>query len=250
MQAVLFYLPKWLWINWEGGKLQKLKNNLSSGSTSEEEKLKRSEHVLDYLSSNLYKHQWWALKYFFCEFLSLINVFGQMFLMNRFLGGVFWTYGSDVFNFIETDSEERVDPMIAVFPEVTKCTFMRFAASGSMQSIDVICVLPLNLLNQKIYVFLWFWCMILLVLTSICLIYRLAILKSVRLRTYLMRVRYSNVRRTVLDNAVLRIGSGDWFLLYLLGENVDPDVFRELMNEFSQRVLSYKEERIEFHEVL
>lgn len=85
------------------------------------------------------------------------------------------TYGSDVLKFSELDQENRSDPMIEVrsiyvynplskylfkfclqvFPRVTKCTFHKYGASGSIQKHDALCVLALNILNEKIYIFLW-----------------------------------------------------------------------------------------------
>ena len=47
--------------------------------------------------------------------------------------------------------------------QITKCTFHKFGASGSVQKFDGICVLPLNIINEKIYVFLWFWFVLLAV---------------------------------------------------------------------------------------
>ena len=64
-------------------------------------------------------HDFYALKFFFCEFLNLLNVVGQLFFMNFFLGGEFTTYGSDVLAMTELEQEERTDPMSKVFPKVT-----------------------------------------------------------------------------------------------------------------------------------
>ncbi|KAJ9577531.1 hypothetical protein L9F63_005904, partial [Diploptera punctata] len=75
-----------------------------------------------------------------------------------------------------------------------------------------------------------------------------AILKSRSLRLYLMRIRYKNINRTVLESIVLKIKSGDWFLLYLLGD-VDPDVFQQMMHEFSNRLSSNEGGSIEFNEL-
>ena len=36
-----------------------------------------------------------------------------------------------------------------------------------MQKFDGLCVLPLNIINEKIYVFLWFWFVILAITTGI-----------------------------------------------------------------------------------
>lgn len=53
-----------------------------------------------------------------------------MFLTNRFLGGEFWSYGSEVIQFLDQDPETRVDPMARVFPRITKCVFHKYGASG------------------------------------------------------------------------------------------------------------------------
>lgn len=49
------------------------------------------------------------------------------------------------------DQAERVDPMIYVFPRMTKCTFHKFGPSGTLERHDAFCLLPLNILNEKVY---------------------------------------------------------------------------------------------------
>lgn len=97
-----------------------------------------------------------------------------MFMMNRFFDGAFLTFGVDVIRFLESDQEDRVDPMIFIFPRMTKCIFHKFGVSGEVETHDSICILPLNAVNEKIYVFLWFWFMILGVLSAAVLVYRYA----------------------------------------------------------------------------
>ena len=41
---------------------------------------------------------------------------GQMFLLDRFFDGTFFTYGIEVMSFADRDQEDRIDPMIYVFP--------------------------------------------------------------------------------------------------------------------------------------
>lgn len=86
--------------------------------------------------------------------------------------GEFTEYGTAVLAQTELEPEERVDPMAAVFPKVTKCTFHKFGPSGTVEKFDGLCVLPLNIINEKIYVFLWFWFIIMSVVTGIQIIYR------------------------------------------------------------------------------
>ena len=77
LQAILFYIPRWLWKNWEAGKIQALMMDLDLGIISEAEKRSKKKLLLDYLYANLKNHNFWAYRYFFCELLSLANVIGE-----------------------------------------------------------------------------------------------------------------------------------------------------------------------------
>ncbi|KAG5869925.1 Innexin shaking-B, partial [Gonioctena quinquepunctata] len=241
-QAILFYAPRWLWKSWEGGKIHALMMDLDVAICTEIEKKQKKKLMLDYLWENLRYHNWWAYKYYFCEILALANVIGQMFLMNRFFDGAFLMFGFEVLSFINADQEDRMDPMIQIFPRMTKCTFRKYGVSGDEEKHDALCILPLNVVNEKIYVFLWFWFVMLSVLTFFTVIYRIVIIFSPRMRVYLLRMRYRLVRQDVIDTIVRRSKLGDWFLFYMLGENVDSLIFRDVMQE-----LAHKLNRHDFH---
>uniref|UniRef100_A0A023F430 Innexin n=1 Tax=Triatoma infestans TaxID=30076 RepID=A0A023F430_TRIIF len=239
-QAVLFYMPRWLWKHWEGGKIHALMMDLDVGICSELEKKQKKKLLLDYLWENLRYHNWWCFRYYLCELLSLLNVIGQMFLMDKFFDGAFLTFGIDVFKFLESDQEERVDPMIFIFPRMTKCTFYKYGVSGEVERHDAVCILPLNVVNEKIYVFLWFWFLFLGALTALVIFYRLIIIISPRMRVYLLRLRFRLVRGEAIDAIVRRSKMGDWFLLYMLGENIDSIIFRDVIHELASRLGSAK----------
>ena len=76
LQAILFYIPRWLWKNWEAGKVSALCMDLNLGIISDVEKKLKKKLLIDYLYSNLKHHNFWAYRYFFCEFLALLNVTG------------------------------------------------------------------------------------------------------------------------------------------------------------------------------
>ena len=59
-------------------------------------------------------------------------------------------------------------------PQVTKCTFHKYGSSGTVETHDGLCILPLNIFNEKIYIFLWFWFVSLAVVSGVGLLYRLA----------------------------------------------------------------------------
>merc|ERR1712062_947722 len=117
----------------------------------------RIQFIKKYFKESMKSHGPYAMKFFFCEFLCLVNVIGQMYFTDRFLGYTFMTYGSDVFAMTFGDPEGRSDPMNMVFPKVTKCTFHKYGPSGTVTRHDGLCILALNIINEKIYVFLWFW---------------------------------------------------------------------------------------------
>ena len=48
------------------------------------------------------------------------------------------------------DPEERADPMNIVFPKVAKCTFHKYGPSGTIENKDGLCILALNIINEKV----------------------------------------------------------------------------------------------------
>ena len=163
-------------------------------------------------------------------------VTGQMFLMDRFFEGAFFTFGLEVIAFAERDREDRLDPMVYIFPRMTKCTFHKFGASGEVEKHDALCILPLNIVNEKIYIFLWFWFLILGVLSALVVVYRLVIIISPRMRAYLLYIRFRLIKREVINTIVKKSKMGDWFLFYMLGQNVDSIIFKEVMHELARRL--------------
>ena len=112
-------------------------------------------------------HGPYAMKFFFCELLCLINVIGQMYFTDRFtssqfasfinivifntsrfLGYTFMTYGSDVFAMTFGNPEGRSDPMNMVFPKVTMTMLTMMAM---MEMITVIMVIGGNDVNDNSY---------------------------------------------------------------------------------------------------
>ena len=159
-----------------------------------------------------------------------------MFLLDRFFDGTFITFGIEVMSFADRDQEDRIDPMVYIFPRMTKCTFHKFGTSGEIEKHDALCILPLNIFNEKIYIFLWFWMLILSTLTFLVVIYRVLISVSCTFRTYLMRIRYRRIRSECIEIIMEKTLTGDWFLLYLLGQNVDPVIFKDIMHELAKKL--------------
>ncbi|KAG8237843.1 hypothetical protein J437_LFUL002452 [Ladona fulva] len=234
--AILFYIPRYLWKTWEGGRIKMLVLDLNCPVVSEECKKDRKELLVEYFSANLHAQNFYAIRFFICEFLNFINVVGQIYFMDLFLGGEFTTYGAEVIAMTEREPEERVDPMSRVFPKVTKCVFHKYGPSGSVQKFDGLCVLPLNIVNEKIYVFLWFWFVVLSVITGVALLYRVAVVMGPQVRTYLLRARSRLAPHDQIETITRKCQIGDWFVLYQLGKNMDPLIYKELVAELAAKL--------------
>jgi len=244
-QAMLFYVPRYLWKTWEGGRIKMLVLDLNCPIVNEDVKGERKKLLVEYLNTNLKLQNFYAYRFFLCEVLNFINVVGQIFFMDFFLDGEFSTYGSDVLKFTEMEPEEREDPMARVFPKVTKCTFHKYGPSGSVQKFDGLCVLPLNIVNEKIYVFLWFWFIILSVLSGISLIYRIAVIWGKKIRFYLLRARSKLALQEEVKFINNKCDIGDWFVLYQLGKNIDPLIFKEIITTLANKLDGKDTERKE-----
>lgn len=184
----------------------------------------------------LQRHNSYAVRYWFCEALCLVNIVGQLYMMNRFFDGEFMSYGLRVMTFSEQSQEDRVDPMVYVFPRVTKCIFHKYGPSGSLQRHDSLCILPLNIVNEKTYIFIWFWFIILATLLTLLVVYRLIIITMPAFRQTLFRARNRMVPVEVCEDISKNTDIGDWWVLYTLGRNMDPLIFREVITELSKKI--------------
>ena len=54
--------------------------------------------------------------FIFTERLMFSHYLGQIILLDKFFDGTFFTYGIEVMSFADRDQEDRIDPMIYVFP--------------------------------------------------------------------------------------------------------------------------------------
>ena len=101
--------------------------------------------------------------YMIIKTLYVINVVGQIFVLNDFLGGDYVSFGFDVINATLNNADWTGS---ARFPKVTMCEFEKRAV-GNVQRYAVQCVLSVNFFNEKIYLIIWFWFIFVAVYTII-----------------------------------------------------------------------------------
>jgi hypothetical protein len=188
LQGAFFYLPHWIWKSYEGGRFKNLTDGSRGHSVgAESERKTHCSALFRYLAETIRSHRNLVYVYAFCEVLNFVNVVGNIYFVNRFFNGAFIDYGSRVLSLSNEDQENRTDAMIEIFPRMTKCSLHYYGSSGTIQLSDALCILPLNIVNEKIYIFLWFWFIILAVVSGLAVAYRLAVFLSPSLRLFLIR---------------------------------------------------------------
>jgi len=157
-QAFLFFIPHWIWKTWEGGRLKTLVADLNTHVLDPAKKAEHKAAILEYFSpskeGNWY-HNLYAYKYAFCELLNFINILTQVFLIDAYLDNEFSNYGTSILSVSQSRSYYRNDKMNQVFPLMTMCQVSIFGFAGNLVPHDALCVLPINILNEKIYIFTW-----------------------------------------------------------------------------------------------
>ena len=197
LSAGIFYVPKLIWnlnekglmkdmceeINAEGKAVEG--HNMKRRTVDDGKTVKRLEQLLKHHLRGDW-HRQYVIRMVSCESLNLVSTAVVWCLTNRFLEYRFETYGGDIYKFwndlmtigtIEPiNNIEKYGPHDAVFPKVTKCDFHTFGYSGTQQRHDALCVLMLNVINEKVYIVLWYWYILAFVLGAVMIIKRLLLL--------------------------------------------------------------------------
>lgn len=231
LQALAFYCTRIIWKNWENGIVAKLITNLNRALIDETEKKQNSHFLVNFLRDRKGHLNHYALKFLFCEIFNLFHVIIEIVITDTFLGGYFLDYGYLVMAY--SGDIEDINPMTKVFPKMTKCTFRVYGSSGDIQIYDNFCLLPLNIINEKIYLFLWIWFIFLTFASCLSVIHRLVsfIYPPFRqkLLQYLGRRASAQTHVTLIES----LSYGDWFLLYLIGQNIEQSHLGEVLELFA-----------------
>ncbi|XP_015785216.1 innexin inx2 [Tetranychus urticae] len=224
IQSIMFYLPKFLWRSSESGRLRELISKLSSRSVVELDETSRI-HIVQELADNLAISHNYLITVILCEVYCLFHLVIQIWFTNIFLGGSFYTLGLRWLAYANHFSSD--DPLIAIFPRMVKCTFHKYGFSGTMETKDALCFLPLNIVNEKIYAILWLWFAILLAITTFHLLMETIFVSFRSLRILRVTWLAPGCKPTFIRGICKR--AGHWLILSFVANNIKPSYFRDLM---------------------
>ena len=128
--------------------------------------------------------------YLFVKILYVLNIAFQFLFLNWVMGMDYHVYGVQLLDKLAKGDDLM---MSGIFPRVTMCDF-RVHRLGNVQRYTVQCVLPINLLNEKVYLFLYFWFFFLGILT---------------LGSLIMWITRASPRRSRLEYLKKKVTNGD-----------------------------------------
>ena len=105
--------------------------------------------------------------------------------------------------------------------------FSSYGISGSIVLQDALCFLPINIINEKIYVILWMWFVFLFLLTLVYFSFHLLLVLSAKLRY--MKLRFHAPTCSGKQLRLLVRNPGNWFVLEFIAINLKPHFFKELV---------------------
>ncbi|XP_017064573.1 innexin inx5 [Drosophila eugracilis] len=234
-ESFVFYFPSCLWKVWEGQRLKQLCSEVGEALLSEDTYNTRLRLLVKYFTTDYEDmHFCYMAKYVFCEVLNFLISVVNIIVLEVFLNG-FWSkylHAMASIPFYDWDRWNRISS--SVFPKIAKCEVLKFGASGTASIMDNLCILPLNILNEKIFVFLWAWFLLMAFMSGLNLLCRLAMILSRNLREQMIRSQLRFMSKRHVKRALGDLTIGDWFLMMKVSVNVNPMLFRDLMQELCE----------------
>ncbi|CAD5118919.1 DgyrCDS7593 [Dimorphilus gyrociliatus] len=181
--CVFFYLPSclWSWVNSQSGVALSplIKAAKEYQSTADDKELEAICFCFEKFVNNQLARKHWILQilcvlsnrargnfmitcYLITKVLYLVSSIGQFFLVSYMLGFNLSSYSLKALYDMSNGNDLAESKF---FPRVTMCNF-KVRRLGTINDVNLQCVLPINLFNEKIFIFIWIWIIFAIVLQA------------------------------------------------------------------------------------
>ncbi|CAF0734605.1 unnamed protein product [Didymodactylos carnosus] len=223
-------------------------HNLTHGKKQPENLLKKFGRIIFFWTSRRLSC-YLVVLFTVVKLLYFTNSVIQIFLLNAFLGNDYHLFGFEVLNKFVRGQDWGESKR---FPRVTLCDF-HIREIGIVHRYTVQCVLPINLFNEKIFLALWFWILLLAAFNIGDLLAWLSRVIRADSRTYYVRKKLAMTRSTtdgdksdndkIIANEFVQnyLQEDGCFALRLIARNgqdlIVGDIVRELYNGFKKKYI-------------
>ncbi|XP_059611937.1 innexin inx2-like [Phlebotomus argentipes] len=245
LMAVAMRVPTYMWKIWEGGRLKSVCQDFGSPLTSSHWNGVESVRIVRYLRQKRHKdlHRWYAYRFISCEVLNFFAILGVMWVLELFLHDFWFTYAEAVQSMFRMDSSGWIINTARIFPKLAKCDVYKVGVSGSMQNNDYLCLLPLNIINEKIFAILWVWMIFVFIVSAINTLCKVVIFVCplIRLKMLYSQIHdHSDQKYSSIYHITYGGDFGQWFFLYQMSRNLNPVIFNEIISD----LIKYDKEKM------
>jgi len=232
-QAVLCFLPGCLWTYFEGGKLSKLLAKISRDPLIETPLEEQVEGLSNFLASNPKWYCRYANWRLLCVFSTLFVAVLQAYVLDLTFDHQFITMGLDLLNASEGWEHHRI--VEDVFPLVTNCKMKYVGPTGKPLEDSGMCVLAINILNQKIFAVTYFLLLGILIYTTLVVFYEIVLMCMPSARYFMLRGRVT-LPSQALSRVNKHINYGTYTLLMLISQNLDSSQFETMVTLLAEKI--------------
>ena len=102
--------------------------------------------------------------------------------------------------------------------------------SGEPTLVSGVCNLPINIINEKIYLLIWVWYIIMIIASVLVLLAQLCLLLAPYLRQVTLQRMSKSTPSHQVKRLIRRCSYGDYILLQFLAKNLDSSQFDALLS--------------------
>ena len=110
------------------------------------------------------------------------------------------------------------------------CEMSFFGNSGEVQNASGMCNLPINIINEKIYLIIWVWFLVMIIVTVLVMLAQLCLLLAPLLRQMTLQRTSKSIPVQNVKRLIRRCSYGDYILLQFLAKNLDSSQFEALLS--------------------
>uniref|UniRef100_A0A0N5A9L6 Innexin n=1 Tax=Syphacia muris TaxID=451379 RepID=A0A0N5A9L6_9BILA len=254
LQALLFFIPNYLWnMLYKDTAIQPraiIKDALKCSGLHADRRDSEVRNLAEYIADtvavftprNCYGKKEVArsgnnaaLLYLLTKFFYLANIIAQLYLMNHFLGGGYLSWGLETWVALAHGQDWTDSP---IFPRVIMCDFT-IRGLADQRNYTVQCVIMMNMINEKLYLFLWIWLLFVGICTIINFLYYLFLMcvPYARIRLVLWNISKQQLKSNGLVGGEIRRFIQDFLrldgvlMIKFIQEHVNGRISRELVTE-------------------
>ncbi|TKR72442.1 hypothetical protein L596_019885 [Steinernema carpocapsae] len=249
LQAVCFFMPNWIWnmlhkqtaVNPRSVVGETLKCKDLHG----DDRAKEVKNVATYIHETIevFEERGTIVRsgsnatilYLATKLFFVMNIIVQFYLINHFLGGDYMNWGWETLKDIYFGKEWVESP---IFPRVIMCDFeVRRLANRQRHTVQ--CVIMMNMINEKLYLFLYVWFIFVGIVTFVNFLYNVALFSLPMMMRAVVQanmskedlVKYGNGKRDAEGFVKKYLKADGVLLLQFIRQNVGGRVTRELLGE-------------------